>query len=413
MGHSTPGGRARKPREDFPLFPHASGRWAKKVRGKLEYFGSTAADPTGEKAIQEWLFHRDNLLAGRQRRPRNDDRCTVGVLVNEFLNSKRIRLESGEIAPRTFDEYVATGKRLAKVLGKNTPVVALESADFRKLRANIAKNWGPVRLSNEITRCRTVFGYGYPELYDQPVRYGSEFDKPTAKTIRKARAERGLKMFERDELRAVLDVAGPTLRAMIMLGINAGFGCTDCAVLPTKAVDLNTGWLSFPRPKTGVARRVPLWPETIKSILDMLAERPAPKHSADNDLLFISPRGLSYGGKLVYRVSSEMAKALAVATRTDDDGNTVPLTRPGLSFYSLRHTFQTIAEDSRDLAAVRAVMGHADAQNDMSAAYRERISDDRLQAAVDVVREWLFGNEKKAGDEGKPDASGHRLRVVG
>jgi integrase len=68
------------------------------------------------------------------------------------------------------------------------------------------------------------------------------------------------------------------------------------------------------------------------------------------------------------------------------------LKRPTLSFYALRHTFETIAGESRDQVAVDAIMGHVD--QSMAAAYRERISNDRLTHVANTVRSWLFSQGK-------------------
>ena len=41
--------RPEKPTPDFPLFPHRNGQWAKKVKGKLLYYGPWS-DPQGALA---------------------------------------------------------------------------------------------------------------------------------------------------------------------------------------------------------------------------------------------------------------------------------------------------------------------------------------------------------------------------
>lgn len=49
-----------KPDPDFPLFLHQTCQRAKKVRGKLHYFGT---DP--DAALTKYLDQRDDLQAGR------------------------------------------------------------------------------------------------------------------------------------------------------------------------------------------------------------------------------------------------------------------------------------------------------------------------------------------------------------
>jgi len=95
--------RPKKPREDFPLFPHASGRWCKKVLGRAVYFGKVADDLKGERALNLWLEQRDDLLAGRTPRVAGDG-LTVPISSTFFSVSSRTRsrparLPSGTSTP--------------------------------------------------------------------------------------------------------------------------------------------------------------------------------------------------------------------------------------------------------------------------------------------------------------------------
>jgi integrase len=380
--HRTAQAKPDKPYPEFPLFPHATGRWAKKIRGKLVYFGPWS-DPDG--ALTKYLDQKDALHAGRK--PRQEiEGVTLKDVANAYLNQKSALMNAGELSRRTWVEYKATTDLLIKAFGKQRLVADLGPDDFASLRTKMSKKWGPHRLAKMIQYVRSVFKHAFEAgLLPAPVRFGPGFARPTKKTIRLHRAEQGPKLFSAGEIRSLVDAASVQLRAMIMLGANCGFGNSDVGNLPRAALDLEHGWVNYPRPKTGVNRRCPLWAETVHALKDVLARRPTPKDPADDGLVFITKYGLSWNKETSTNpVSQETAKLLR---QLKING------RKGLGFYTLRHTFRTIADEAKDQPAVDHIMGHA--RDDMASVYRERIGDDRLSAVADHVRRWLFGGSDK------------------
>jgi len=134
-----------KPYPDFPLFPHATKRWAKKIRGKLVYFGPWE-DPDG--ALKKYQEQRDDLRAGRKPRTA-DDGLDVRDLLNRFLTAKRHLLDTSEITQRTFDDYHTSCARVGASFGLSRRLDDVRPEDFERLRMEMAKTWGPARLKME------------------------------------------------------------------------------------------------------------------------------------------------------------------------------------------------------------------------------------------------------------------------
>lgn len=360
----------------LPLWKHkATGQWCRKIAGKFFYFGTDL-----EVALEEWLRVKDHLLAGKSAPPRPEDNpASIAVICDAFMEFKEGLLESGELQKRTFDRYHATCKYLVGKLGRHTLATQLTPMDFQKLRAKMAKHWGPVGLGNEIQIIRCIFKYAHDmELIEKPVKYGQGFAKPSKRMLRQARAEKGDRLVSPADVKALLKHAGPQLRAMTLLGLNAGLGNTDVALLPIKAIDFKRKWLRYPRPKTAIVREVPLWDRTVKALHAALKARPAPKSEDAADLVFIGDRGQTYiGGHKGYRVHQEFQR---VTIKAGVDRN----------FYDLRRSFQTIGEEGGDLVAVSAIMGHAPRSDDMASVYRQRVSTERLLAVVQRVEEYYF-----------------------
>ena len=250
-----------------------------------------------KQALELYKAQADDLHVGRTPRVKGDT-LTIADLCNRFLTAKQRALEASEITARTFAEYRGTTDRLVTTFGKTRLVDDLASDDFEALRANIAKAWGPVRLGNEVQRVRTVFKYGYEAgIIEKPVRYGPQFKKPSKSVLRKHRVASGKRLFEADQLRTLIDAAGVPLKAMILLGVNCAFGNADVANLPLSAVDLDGGWIKFPRPKTqrqSVANDHPLLTETDKSVMELAKNKALAAEEKMQRIIAISNDALTW-----------------------------------------------------------------------------------------------------------------------
>ena len=390
MSQSTKSANRRKAHaqlklpEGFPLSVHThTGRFYKVVRQRRHYFGKLSDG--WQAALNRWLDVRDDLLAGRTPRVTGDG-LTVRDLANRFLTAKHHQLDCGELSNRSFLDYKLTTDRLIAVFGRNRLVDDIASDDFEQLRADIAKTRHAVALGNEIGRVKVVFGYAFEaSLVEKPIRYGPTFKRPSKKVLRQHRNKIAKRMFEADELRQLIEAAGPQMKAMILMAANCAFGNNDCGTLPISAIDFDNGWVDFPRPKTGIQRRCPLWPETVKALKTAIAERPEPKDGKDAELVFVTKYGQSWSKVTSTNPVSAQFRKLCQSTG---------LYRKGCGFYAIRHSFRTVSDETRDFPALDLLMGHSDAS--MADRYRERISDERLIAVVQHVREWLY---TKGGDD--------------
>jgi hypothetical protein len=125
--------KPKKPYPDFPLSPHSTGYWQKKIRGKIHYFAKLVriAGDGWKEALELYKIQADDLHAGRTPRV-NMDGLTVADLCNQFLTAKLYQREAGELSLRSFGEYKAAGDRIVAAFGKTRLVDDLQFGTFAK-----------------------------------------------------------------------------------------------------------------------------------------------------------------------------------------------------------------------------------------------------------------------------------------
>lgn len=374
MSQSTQKSRRRKPSKpskDWPLVAHPNGQWSKQIRGRVFYFGVWELP---DAALERYLRQKDALLAGREPQPEGQ---SVKDLCNLYLQEQEYKLREGNIQKCTFDDCIKHCQFVVSHIG-HLDADNIAPSEFTTFLHRFPKTWGVRMREKIIKQTRAVFRFAVEEgLLSRPPAYGSRFKPPSKKDRTKARAKqtRESRIFAPDEIRRILAHCQETgqlqLRAMMLLGINCGFGNSDCGRL--REPDIEDGWIRIYRGKTGEERDCPLWAETIQAIQDSVQSRT----KQCSGLVFVTKYGNPWAKEGADCPISKAFRKVA---------NTLGI-KP--SFYSLRHTFQTVCDRCQIPRYVtRQVMGHSG--QSISDDYSHGVTDEQLQNAVSAVHAWLF-----------------------
>ncbi len=319
------------------------------------------------------------MHAGRKPRD-NDDQITVANLCDSYLAAGEARVANDELRQTSWEDSLRTAKLFSAFLGKTRAVDSLRVLDFEEFRGDLVKRFNVTTVAGHIARIKAMLKWAYDvELLDAPVRTGPNFKRPPAAQFRRHRSSKPAQFYQPGEVHRLQAAAGRQMRAIVLLGINAALGNRDCGELEFRHLDLDGGWITYPRAKTGIARRAKLWPETVEALQTVISRRTSPTDRTLRNRVLITKYGQPWA-KADSRdspVAKEFAKLL----------NKCKLPK-GRGFYALRHTFRTVADEAGDQVAARYVMGHADTSIDDK--YRESIADARLEKVSDYVRAWYL-----------------------
>jgi integrase len=370
----TKNAKTRKTRSDkFPLTLHKTGQYCKKIKGKLYYFGSDK-----QQAFNRYLEQAPFLHNGyRPRRDSVNRSMGIKTLCNLYLEHQEARVEVGELSARHYADQVRSLRRLVSFLGQHREIEQISALDLQNYRRRLQNTHGSAhRINLHLSIMKAAFRWaGKNDVLDRI---------PNIDSVSKVKIpHKDRPVFSLTEIRALLDVADTQMKAMIWLGLNCGFGCTDCAELKWTDIDFESSRIRLARKKTGVPRNLPLWPETLAAINDV---------HRTTDTVFCTSRGnpwvrtikkLDANGVAKYTADNAISKKFAKLLK-----DTGTKTEKGVGFYTLRRTAATLAARSGDPFAVQRLLGHADLK--MATTYVQDVSE-QTDRVVNNTREFVLG----------------------
>ena len=370
--------------EGCPLFFHGNGQWARKIHGRFRYFGRDL-----DAALKRWAAEKDHLLAGLEP-PRTDGEPSLSEIANLYLADVRQRMADGKIRADHDRHVVPLLTRWVNALGKDARLSRVTPAGWAKVRRQIELSVdqttprAATTIKADCARSMAVLNWiKLKRLVVNEIHIAGAFDPPPMRELRMAKTVAGKRLWEPAELRQVIEASSVLFRPVLLLAINGALGIADIGRITRSQITARTECIDLPRNKTGVDRRIWLWPETRQAIAEAVRKRPTPARQKFDDRLLLTPKGFPWhhirAGKPVDTGCSTLSKTIERAGMTS--------TR---TLYDCRRSFRTIAGEVCDLEAVNFCMGHEGPGEGIT--YVQNVGDDRIRRVCEHVRAWLFGS---------------------
>jgi integrase len=306
----------------------------------------------GRVGLMEARRLRDKFAAevqGAQPVPARP-RATFGELAHEWLAEQKLRLDAGEMSPRTFESYEMALRRHVLPEFGSRPVRSIQPDQLvswiRRMRAagyaphTVHNYWAPINLA-----LRYAVRHGVLPANPADRLTSSERPKPGSGRRR---------FLDKSEMQRLLDHAPARYRVALVCGLFSGLRLSELLGLTWGDIDLNGNTIRVQyqlgrdgkrRPlKTVAARRDVILMRELASELRKL--RMASPFSGDSNLVFASTNGKTIGHRNLTARGLEKAAARARLQ--------------GVTFHVLRHTFASILiSQGRDPVFAARQLGHA------------------------------------------------------
>jgi len=368
--------KKRKTRSDkFPLTLHPTGQFCKKIKGKLYYFGTDK-----KTALERYLEQAAYLHAGKGTKPNStSNNLSLKIVCNLYLDYQESRATIAEITHSYVYDQTRLLRDFVRYIGPNRIVSNISTIDMQNYRKKLVKTGKAAdTINNRITAIKA--------MYNWALNNGVINSTPNLKAIKKVVISKAEKpTFSIAQIQKLLQKACIQMKAMILLGLNCGFGCTDCAELKWGNIDLKKARVCFPRGKTGINRNLPLWMETMEAL------RSIPK---TGELIFYTSKDNPWvrmikstdkNGREKHTKENAVSKKFSKLIKKTDIK-----TEKGVGFYTLRRTAATLAAKSGDPFAVQRLLGHADLK--MATTYVQDISE-QTDRVINNSRKFIIQDD--------------------